>query len=640
MSVKPLLLSFALTVLVGCGVSAEPAEVAGIDDAPEIDTGPEEPSAALDGLRYLADAPASCSRDAWCWRAPSPTGNDYAKVYSTAKDNVWMIGAHGVVMQWNGERWRAHEPAQPPGHAGNGYAYAITGLGPKDMWLIIGATVQHWDGATWTVKDELQPCGPLTFGSIWEASNGDVWVTLNNGSVSRARGGGVFERIDTGCRCFLGAIYGTAPDDFWISTLPSGLLHSDGQTFTRAYYGDAPIGSFVGKHADDLWVSGADGALLHWDGQSWQPMATGLTSGFLGAAGALDDDDVWWWWTGNSSATAAFVHWNGTQLTTTPVDTSGIGVFLDSAAIIGGQWWLVGGAGAVFTRSGERTVTPVIDPQVMALRSMWGSSRDTMYFATGGELLRARGGEVVVMEPGLAISAISGVRTERGDELFGIGTELGSDRLSYEARAFHFDGTRWTKATLQQAPVDQQRGLTQVRALAPGEAIAVGRGGAAYYFVDGAWKPIATGVTADLFGVWSADGQRAWITGSDGTLLRWERSEPSIAVVDPSLASTRSLGMIDGAQDVLWIVADGQLLRGDAAGWREIATPFPADSLLAVGGDEVVIASAAQSLMARWDGSSFAMEDNGSAAPTPVLFQLPDGPLLAGGLKSLVEQAR
>lgn len=53
MSVKPLLLSFALTVLVGCGVSAEPAEVAGIDDAPEVDTGPEEPSAALDGLRYL-----------------------------------------------------------------------------------------------------------------------------------------------------------------------------------------------------------------------------------------------------------------------------------------------------------------------------------------------------------------------------------------------------------------------------------------------------------------------------------------------------------------------------------------------------------------------------------------------------------
>lgn len=640
MSFKHVLPFLALILAAACGTSEDPRDPPDVDPGPGPDE-PMPPAAPADPFVKLTELPAACTGDRWCWKTPAPSGNDYAKVYSTAKDNIWMIGAHGVVMQWNGKEWRFHSPTQPAGHPRVGYAYAITGLGPKDMWILIGSTVQHWDGATWTIKDVLAPDGLVTFNSLWEAPNGDVWVTLSNGTVSKQVAGGIFERISTGCNCFLGSIWGTAPDNFWITTLPGNILRSDGRTFLTAYSGGTPIGSFSGTGKDDVWVTGQDGAMVHWNGTAWTPVESGLTSGFLGATAALAPDDVWWWWASNSSATSGFVHWDGRTITRTPVDTSALGVFLHSTAIIDGRWWLVGGAGAVYTRLGNDAVTPVVNPQVISLQSMWGTSIDNMYFATGGQILRSNGRTLTTMQPVVAASSISGVRTARGDELFGVGFEITEDRSAYIANAFHYDGTSWTKAQLERAPIDEHRYFTKVWALAAGEAIAVGYGGIAYYFANGTWSRILTNVTTDLMGVWGSDAEHVWLSGSQGTLLKWQRSNPTVAVSDPTLTTADDLGVIHGAGGVAWISTGDGVLKGTAlGGWTKIATPFAADGLFAIDADNVVISSGAQSHLARWNGSAFVLEDNGSAAPTPVLFQPPGGPLLAGGLKTLVQHQR
>lgn len=649
-SAAPLPISTALIALIAFIALAALATLAGAcsfeesgPEAPGAGSGsgapmpPDAPGGEPDPLAALAALPAMCSADQWCWTMPSPSGNDYIKVFSTAPDNVWLIGQHNTVLQWNGEEWKAHELTQPAGHAPIASAYAIAGLGPKDMWLLSGATVQHWDGERWTIKDVLPPGGLVSFNSIWEAPNGDVWVTLNNGTLGRAVGGGVFERLDAGCGgCFLGSIWGTAADDFWMTALPGNIIHSNGRDFTVSYSGGVPIGSFAGVGKDDIWVSGSDGELVHWDGRTWTQVPTGLATGFLGAATALGKDDVWWWWESNSSAASAFVHWDGARLTTTPVDTSSIGVFLYSAAIIDGRWWLVGGAGSVYTRNSASTVTPVIDPQVINLQSMWGASKEDMYYATGGRILKANGRSLATLQPVIAASAISGVRTGSGDELFGVGFEVTEDQTAYIANAFHFDGRSWTKAQLERAPVAEHRYFTKVWAIAPGEALAVGYGGIAYYYKDSAWTRVATGVTEDLMSVWGADRDRLWITGTKGTLLQWERSRPDVLTPDLTLDATEDLGAIHGANGLIWIAAGAAVYRGNGTSWTRITTNISADGLFAVDDDDVVISSAGQSLLARWNGTSFVVEDNGAALPTPVLYQPPGGPMLAGGLKTLV----
>jgi hypothetical protein len=604
-------------------------------------TGPAAiPDAGVDGgdpFGALVALPASCSSDHWCWRSPAPAGNDYAQVYSTAPNDVWLIGQHGVVMQWDGSVWRFHHPQQSSG-SGAALAYSISGRHGDDMWLLIGSTIQHWDGATWSIWDSLVPNGTVSFDSIWEAQNGDVWVSMSNGMIDRSVGGRPFEQIDTGCNCFLGSIWGSASNDFWMTALPGNIMHFDGHTFTTSYRGATPVGSFVGLAKNDVWVSGADGALLHWNGRAWAMVPTGLPTGYLSGATALGKSDVWWWDADSTSAMSAFVHWNGSTLTTTPVDTSSLGVFIYSAAIVDGRWWLVGGGGAVYTKTGDDAIAPIVDPQVMNLEGMWGPSDDDMYFATGGEIRHWNGATLATLQPLIGASSLSGIRTNSVDELFGVGFEETADHATYIANAFHYDGTSWTTTQLGSSPIADHRYFTHVWAIAPGEAMAVGYGGTASHYANGAWEPIATGVTTDLMDVWGPDPDHVWIVGSHGTLLQWQRSNPGVVTPDPSLSVTDDLVTIHGSDGLMWIGAgDAAVLRRSDTGWTRLATNVPADSLFAVDAANVVISSRGRSQIARWNGSTFVPEDNSSGAPTPVLFQPPGGTMLAGGPKTLVQ---
>src|SRR5215470_1704500 len=200
---------------------------------------------------------------------------------------------------------------------------SISGRNSCDMWLIYGTAVEHWDGSTWTIRDVAPTNGTVTFDNVWEAPNGDVWVTLSNGTLSRSLGGGAFQRIDTGCNCFLGNIWGLAADDFWMTSLPGNILHSDGKTFTRSFTGTTPVGGIIGSATDDIWVSGAAGTLVHWNGAAWTAVASGHSSGVLQRVGARGRDDAWWWI--GAGISSDLVHWDSTTITSTTVDATGAG---------------------------------------------------------------------------------------------------------------------------------------------------------------------------------------------------------------------------------------------------------------------------------------------------------------------------
>src|SRR5258705_473809 len=86
------------------------------------------------GSTALPAMPAQCSADHWCWRDPKPVGNDYDHVYATSDDNIWLIGQHGTVLQWDGAAWRTHHPAVLPGQAAAQFPMSISGRNAGDMW--------------------------------------------------------------------------------------------------------------------------------------------------------------------------------------------------------------------------------------------------------------------------------------------------------------------------------------------------------------------------------------------------------------------------------------------------------------------------------------------------------------------------
>lgn len=592
--------------------------------------GPVDPGPEGDPLAALAALPGLCSADGWCWRWPAPHGNDYVRVFSTATNNIWLTARQGTVMQWNGYVWTSHHPPVLPGQERGQFPMSIGGSGPKNMWLIFGNTVQQWDGSSWAIRDTLPGSGNPGFNNVWVAPDGDAWVTQSNGVLKRFRAGVVAQTYTPCGGCFLGSIWGTAGDDLFITTLPAGILHFDGQMFAQSYAGPNILGGFSGKKGD-VWASGGSGHVMRWNGAAWTEIQTPpeTVGKWTAPAGYTAENDVWWWVLDRPG----FLHWDGAVLSYTAVNASQDGGLPSmQGAIIDGRWWLVGDAGAVYTRTGPDTVGAVVMPMMRGLLSMWGSAETAMYFAFGSHIKRWDGATLTSIP--IRAQRIGGVRVNGVDELFGAGLEQAGG--IYTTTALHFDGTSWLRTDLETNPVSAYRAVTQVHALGPGEAIAVGSRGLAYYFTAGSWRRIETGTTADLYGVWGPDASHAWIAGKGGKILRWSREAPDVVVPDPSLVTAMDLGPIHGADGTAWLAQpQGSMVwRNDGEGWTSLPAVTVGNAetggLFAVSKTNVVLSSGAQTLTARWNGVGFAREDNASGVPKPLLFKPPGGKMLAG----------
>src|SRR5262249_34902493 len=383
---------------------------------------------------------------------------------------------------------------------------------------------------------------------------------------------------------------------------------------------------------------GAGGTLLHWDGKTWTSVPSGHSSGVLVRAAVRGRDDVWWW---NSGSALDLVHWDGKAITTTTIDDTGArGQFTD-VAMMGVRWWLVGCRGAVSAVTSHNTLQPVVHSVLVGMQSMWGSGDSDMYFTNGGEIFHWDGATTTTIP--VTARRVTGVRTEGTDELFAGGYRLSDDHTQYVALAFHYDGANWSKVELDVAPFAANRYFEAIWPLGAGEAIAVGGSRLAYHYTGGAWTPITTGVTVNLMGVWGSDADHAYITGAQGTLLRWDRANPLVAIPDPTLdaamvpidpinGTALDFGPISGAGGKLWIgmPLSADLLSYDGMTWTKVHSGVPAGGLLAIDATHVVVSSPGQSLLARWDGAEWTTEDIASGTTLPVLFQPPGGPLLAG----------
>ncbi|HVK78102.1 MAG TPA: hypothetical protein VM734_32565, partial [Kofleriaceae bacterium] len=625
-----------LLLLAACGStppgsSPDADDVDGGDvDAPAIDA-PDDPGPDAappgDPFAALRALPGMCSADGWCWRTPTPHGNDYVRVFSTARDDIWLT-AWGSVMQWDGHAWTFHRPPVLPGQRPDQFPMSIGGSSPTNTWLIYGTTLQQWDGATWTIRDQLPLTGNPNFNNVWVAPDGAAWVTQSNGVVKRWVNGTA--ETHTPCSgCFLGAIWGTGADDIFITTLPAGILHFDGTQFTSVYTGPKILGGYSGIRGD-VWVSGGFGDLMHWDGTTMTEVTppAAIAGRWIEAAGYIATNDVWWW----VHDRPGFLHWDGAALTYTAVDAAQDGGLppFNSVAIIDRRWWFVGDAGAIYTRTGadELAVTSIIASQRSnPVRAMWGNGPDNMYFGVGGEVRRWNGTATTTLpidaanpSPPIyaAIGAITGLHSGGVDELFVSNEEQVSAQV-WTSNVFHFDGTTWTKTQTDLGPRNQVRGFGTIVTFGPGEAFAVGSRGLAAHYHDGAWHPVETGTTEHLIGAWGPDPDNLWILGTNHTVLKWNRATPAVVTPDP-IPTTRPLGPMHGAGGVAWIASaeTGTVWRNAGAGWTELPAVTVGNTsggLFAVGADDVVLSSSGQSSTWRWDGSAFAQETNASGYP-------------------------
>lgn len=224
------------------------------------------------------------------------------------------------------------------------------------------------------------------------------------------------------------------------------------------------------------------------------------------------------------------------------------------------------------------------------------------------------------------------------DDLWVVGGGRGAGPL-----AAHWDGTQWTRRSLQLDPDHQTwwwswtspGGTTWL----VGDRDVIGRIDAA-----GAEELVALGMNGTFFGVWGAADADVWIVGTDERIVRWNGS--AFEALAPPIGNGADLFKVWGtAADDVWISGErGTMLHWTGAGFTdhsaELATFAPALTVHGCSATEVY-AVAGQALFA-WDGVRWARRAEpvlGSAANGVSCGE--DGVLVVGnaGLKRRWERA-
>lgn len=607
-------------------------------DAPPGDAAPADAAPGPDPVALLQEIEGACSTSGWCWRRPRPRGVRINTIHATAPDNLWMVGDAGYVLQWDGARWREHALPEPPFRSTMNLG-AVAGLGPREVWVGSRDLLYHWDGASWALRDTIPPGVDQAFHGIWEAPNRDVWIAMDYGVVRRSIAGGPLQTVDVppaqAPLSELGSIWGTAANDVWIAGRPGRMFHWNGGAFTEHPTGTYKSGGNLdGASATEAWAGGYDGTLVRWNGASWAPVDTGLGTGWYMKGVAVSGATDVRWLAQKGSREAAILTWNGTALATEHIPTD---VVLSDLEIVGGRWWIPADRGGVYVRQGPTApIAAALEPALEPFRAIWGTADRNLYFVGPGRILRYDGAWTPAPIGGVyAVHGVSGTSDGGTDEVWAAGASPGASPGARAGDVFRMRGGTWTKTQ-----VDPSRPLNAIWAAAPGEAIAVGDGGAVWRHAAGAWTQIPSPVTADLFGVWGPDPDRAWIVGAAGTILRWERAAPDVLVPEPSPTGV-DLRAIHGADGVRWIATTGlgpdhlvAVLQSSGTGWIRHPVPNLLDGLAihATSATDVMVVGANNAgRVFRWTGSAFVEERTGHAGSFSAVFRPPGGsPWIAG----------
>lgn len=298
--------------------------------------------------------------------------------------------------------------------AGSPAGFAISGSGPRDLWILTGDSevnaykstwtstegrLFHGDGATWSQlpsppsASDLPPTAPLL--ALWVAGPHDVTV-----ANADAEGGGDFgiyrwngsswSTWNVDDNRHVTSFWGSGPNDIW-GVGGSYLGHWDGTTWTHVDSVHFP--PIAGASPADFWLEGGmlEGGAI--DGrlglEHHSPPATfdslvdlstlGCESCSLNAAWAAAQDDIWF-------VGDAVLHFDGARWKAVPMPVTTVwrGVSGSSQADV----WAVGDGGAIVHFDGSAW-TAVVSPTTHALQAVWASGSsdawaigDAVYHAT------------------------------------------------------------------------------------------------------------------------------------------------------------------------------------------------------------------------------------------------------------------
>jgi hypothetical protein len=476
---------------------------------------------------------------------------------------VGGVPGTGAILFWDGANWNVYLGAIP-----GAILRSVWMISSTDAWAVgdmIGAnpTAIRVTGTTWGGPMSISALGVSGLRSVVATDSNDAWAVGVFGSSTNIIKWAAPTWV-TVSSPILANLYSISKDragsDFWAVGAGGTIMRSmDGNTWTAwsSPVGPGPVFpvtpnlySIFMRTSGDAWAVGQFGAIIHWDGNSWSSYESSPTT-----------NDLYSVYT-TSATSGLAVGEAGTILNLSPgpswsVVASGVTVLLRGVFVLpSGEAWAVGNAPNAGAPATILHWAPPGPWSVEASNTPNGANLTAVYMLSDGSEGWAVGG--VGPYPGTAVidhyySSCGGggpcwttafgphipanvatlnsvfIANDNKNDVWAVGKV---DPTGF-ASAIHYDGTMWSRVTIENA-VTGAFNLNTV-CMVPGSATdgwTLGDNATASV-IGFHWDGVSwTGVTVHnvptlLFPIYSASfiaSDDGWAAGWNGTLIHWGHS--------------------------------------------------------------------------------------------------------------------
>jgi hypothetical protein len=524
----------------------------------------------------------------WHFENPLPDDRQRTAVFSMAEDDVWAVGAAGLVEHWDGSTW--HDVA-------SGYTGTLTGVwaaGANDVWVVgQGGTILHWDGSSFT---NLDAHTTRDLFAVHGSGANDVWIVGDNdanafyGLVLHWDGSSFKVLSPTDCPNTLYTVYANSPTDVWVGGAVRTVCHFNGAQWEYASLPGPNQGTVTDLHPSSTGIIWGvyDGEIWRRDGSTWTfsyrlPAVEAVSATMLSRLSPVADDDLW-----ASGSHGFVVHWDGTAWTPTRIPGNASYV---AVAAKGLSAWAVGPAArAQFTAGDWAESYHVVTRQW--LWSTAGTSPMNLWAlgSTGDLLHRTVDGWSSVAMPLTESDHPKALYAGADDDLWVVGF----------SKAAHWDGAAFTLHP-------ELTNIYGVGGTSSSDVWAVGDGGKAMHYDGATWTTANTGVHNVLYGVAASGPQDVWVAGT-GTILHYDGT--TWTRVNDAHDTTSWTTVIANAPDDVWISGQSPtVMHWDGSAWTMLTATTSTRPWLraawAAGHDDSWFVESNNALL-HWDGTAFA----------------------------------
>ena len=494
--------------------------------------------------------------------------------------------------------------------------YALDGTSESDLWVVGDdfqankRMVAHFDGSIWT--SHVLPIMNFAI-SITTAAPGDVWIV---GDKSSTLAPVLLRLVNDQWTSVTGVpsndyrhVWARGASEVYLATRDAGVQLWNGSSWQEVGDASDPIAFIRGTAANDLWAATESGGLLHWNGVAWLPSAVAVSVMYIDA---LAPDNVWV--SGSSGSKGAVAHWNGATWTVRIDAETAFTTYPSVAAFAANDAWVSSSIGNAHHFDGTHWLNA---DQVVVNASAGGHVAmkrfGSMIVAAGydGYVYRYRGASYARYSPSSNMAGpyfgFVATWSAAPDHLIAIDAR---------ASAFHFDGFRWTKRTIDADTVPQNN-----RAIWGASRSAVwvaSTNGRIHHWNGNTWSKAHEVVASPFSDVFGTSANDVWFAGN--AVVHFNGATYDTVIISGAPPSFRAVAG-SGPNDV-WLIGSlptggTEIFRWNGATWSSTHSDRTVVDLVVLAPD-LAFAVALDNVVMRWNGMTWSEQSLPTSASDPV----------------------